>query len=80
MKKRPMDPKHLHAEDIAAIMTWYDHLEILMCQFQIRPSDIYNFDEFGFLEGQGIQRLSLHAFLRRMCLQAHPFLAALSLS
>ena len=53
MKKRPMDPKRLHAEDIAAIMTWYDRLGILMHQFQIQPSDIYNLNEIGFLEGQG---------------------------
>ena len=53
MKKRPLDPKHVHAEDIAAIMTWYDHLEILVRQFQIQPSDIYNFDKIDFLERQG---------------------------
>ena len=51
MKKRPMDSKHLHAEDIAAIMTWYGRLGILMREFQIQPSDIYNFDVIGFLEG-----------------------------
>lgn len=52
-KQKPIDPKRMNAEDIGVIEDWYDHLDAAMRRHQIQPGDIYNFDEIGFLEGQG---------------------------
>ena len=48
-----MDPKHLNSEDISIVVTWYEQLKNLIKQHGIQAKDIYNFDEIGFLEGQG---------------------------
>lgn len=52
-KQKPMDTKRLNSEDLGLIQSWYDRLEIVMLCHQIQPSDLYNFDEIGFLDGQG---------------------------
>lgn len=52
-KQKPIDPKQMESEDVSRVAFWYDQFEILMQQYQIQPSDLYNFDEIGFLEGQG---------------------------
>ncbi len=43
----------MDAADISQITNWFDRLQILMKTNQIQPLDLYNFDEIGFLEGQG---------------------------
>ncbi|BCR85148.1 transposase [Aspergillus chevalieri] len=53
LKQRPKDPKRLQSQDLGIIQNWYDRLEILLKQYQIQPQDLYNFDEIGFMEGQG---------------------------
>lgn len=53
LKQKPLKKKRLNAEDIGVMQTWYDWLDIAMKQYQIQPQDLYNFDEVGFLEGQG---------------------------
>lgn len=55
-KQKPIDPKQMESEDVSRVAFWYDQFEILMQQYQIQPSDLYNFDEIGFLEGQGWAR------------------------
>jgi len=52
-KQKPMDRKRLDSEDISNVVVWYDRLLALIKRYQIQPRDIYNFDEIGFLEGQG---------------------------
>ena len=47
-----MDTKCLNSEDLGLIQSWYDKLEIAILCYQIQPSDLYNFDEIGFLDGQ----------------------------
>ena len=47
-----MDLECLQAEDLSIIQVWYDRLKMIMDQYQIQPSDLYNFDEIGFLDGQ----------------------------
>lgn len=52
-KQKPIDPKRMNSEDISVIEDWYNHLDAAVRRHQIQPGDIYNFDEIGFLEGQG---------------------------
>ena len=52
-KQKPMDPKCLNSEDISIVVTWYEQLNSLIIWHGIQAKDIYNFDEIGFLEGQG---------------------------
>ena len=52
-KQKPMDPRRLNSEDISTVVTWYERLYSLINRYQLQPKDIYNFDEIGFLEGQG---------------------------
>ena len=43
----------MNAEDIGIVEHWYTLFHAAICRHQIQPGDIYNFDEIGFLEGQG---------------------------
>ena len=52
-KQKPMDPKRLNSEDISTVVTWYERLRSLINRYQLQAKDIYNFDEIGFIEGQG---------------------------
>lgn len=53
MKQKPMDLQRLKSGDPGLIQDWYDHLEVIMKDYQIQPSDLYDFDEIGFIVGQG---------------------------
>ena len=57
--QKPMDLKRLESEDLGAIQTWYNRLEALLHRHNIQPNDFYNFDEIGFMCGQGRKRLVL---------------------
>lgn len=52
-KQKPIDPKHFDSEDLSNVVNWYEWLQGLIKCYQLQPKDIYNFDEIGFLEGQG---------------------------
>ena len=52
-KQKPIDPQHFDSEDLSNVVNWYERLWRLIKCYQLQPKDIYNFDEIGFLEGQG---------------------------
>jgi len=43
----------VQAEDLGVIQYYYDCLNNLITQYNIRPKNIYNFDECGFIVGEG---------------------------
>lgn len=47
-----MDLKHLTSEHITSIENWYEYLGTEIQRHKLQPTDIYDFDEIGFLEGQ----------------------------
>ena len=51
MKQKPAHRDRITAEDISILTAFYDRLEPLVSR--ISPSNIYNFDETGFVLGQG---------------------------
>ncbi|KAJ6103827.1 hypothetical protein N7486_004049 [Penicillium sp. IBT 16267x] len=51
IKQKPMDKKRLESEDIARLITWFEHVGYWI--EGISPKNIYNFDETGFQLGQG---------------------------
>ena len=62
VKQHPMDPKHIWAEDIGIVQTFYDHWEIAIKTHGIWPCNIYNMDETGFQIGQGKVEKVITAF------------------
>ena len=64
-KQKPIDPKRMNAEDIGVVEHWYDLFHTAIHRHQIQPGDIYNFDEIGFLEGQGREEKVVTQFPER---------------
>lgn len=62
IKQRPIDPKRFQAEDFAAIAVWFDRLELTIKNNKITPSNIWNFDETGFIIGQGKEQAVITRF------------------
>lgn len=55
IKQKPIDPKRFRAEDFAVVANWFDRLKLAIENYKITPSNLYNFDETGFMIGQGEQ-------------------------
>ncbi|KAJ9473804.1 hypothetical protein VN97_g13276, partial [Penicillium thymicola] len=53
IKQKPKEKKRMEAEDISYLTAWYKRLNQYVESNQLRPRDIYNFDETGFQIGQG---------------------------
>ena len=53
VKQKTIDPKRHLAEDPNIIQAWFDRIEIAMDKYNIIPSNIWNFDESDFQNGQG---------------------------
>jgi hypothetical protein len=53
VNQKPVDPKRINSEDIDAIKVWFARLDVLIHEYDIQPSNLYNFDETGFRIGQG---------------------------
>jgi hypothetical protein len=53
VKQKTIDPKRHLAEDPNIIQAWFDRIQIAMENYNITPSNIWNFDESGFQIGQG---------------------------
>ena len=55
----------MNAEDIKVLKHWYDLFYTAIYWHQIQPGDICNFDEIGFLEGQGCEEKMVTQFPKR---------------
>jgi hypothetical protein len=62
IKQKPIDPKRFKAEDFATIAVWFDRLELTIKNNKITPSNIWNFDETGFIIGRGKEQSVITRF------------------
>jgi hypothetical protein len=62
IKQKPIDPKRFQAEDFAAVANWFDTFELAIKNYKITPSNLYNFDETGFMIGQGKEQAVITRF------------------
>jgi hypothetical protein len=53
IQQRPKESKRVQAEDIVVIQYYYERLNDLIIRHNIHPKNIYNFDECGFIVGEG---------------------------
>ncbi|CRL31135.1 transcriptional regulator family: Centromere protein B, DNA-binding region [Penicillium roqueforti] len=51
--QKPKERSRMQAEDISCILIWYERFQNYVQSNDLRPKDIYNFDESGFQIGQG---------------------------
>ena len=50
---------------MARIQLWYERFERLIRQHQIQPTDLYNMDEVGFMDGLGRPELVITKYPER---------------
>lgn len=62
IKQKPIDPKRLEAEDFVAIAIRFDRLEESIKKNKVPPSNLWNFDETGFMIGQGKEQAEITRF------------------
>lgn len=65
LRTKPKEPKRLQSEDVARIQLWYERFERLIRQHQIQPTDLYNMDEVGFMDGLGRPELVITKYPER---------------
>jgi hypothetical protein len=65
VKQKPMDHKRINSEDINAIKIWFSRLGVLIKEYDIQPSNLFNFDETGFRIGHGKQEKVITAYPNR---------------
>ena len=65
LRTKSKEAKWLQSKDVARIQLWYKRFERLIQQHQIQPTDLYNMDEVGFMDGFGHPELVITKYPER---------------
>jgi len=51
--QKPMEKKRMESENLDGLSIWFDHYAKLLEKYEFRPNEIFNWDETGYVLGQG---------------------------